>query len=94
MSFFNDAQIHGMLTGEYVCPECGAAMKWEDDHEEVLICPECGYESELDRYGFGDDSEYEALYPTKADIYGVDDEADEDCGETYDEVYGELNDDD
>lgn len=95
MSFFNDAQIKGMETGLYPCPECEAAMEWEDEYREVLICPNCGYEDTLDRYGFTDE-EYEALYPIKDEVCGYDDiedEEDEYNGESYDEVYGELSDD-
>ena len=48
------------------------------------------------RYGFTDE-EYQALYPTKEEVCGYeddeDDEDDEYNGETYDEVYGELSDD-
>lgn len=91
MSYFNDAMIHAFRTGEYFCEKCGELMVFEDEHEkDILVCPACGYSTDLDHYGYTDE-EYEALYPTLEDILGISDE-DED-GETYDEVYGELSDD-
>ena len=47
-------------------------------------------------YGFESEEEYDALFPTKEELLGIEDESDEeedDCGETYDEVCGELSDD-
>lgn len=95
MSFFNDAQIKGMFTNEYPCPQCKALMEFEDEWEETLICPSCGYEVSSDHYGFNSDEEYDALYPTKEEVcgYNEDDEEDEYHGETYDEECGELSDD-
>lgn len=29
MSFFNDAQRDGLLTGRYICSECGGLMEFE-----------------------------------------------------------------
>lgn len=68
MSFFNDAQKDAMITGRYICSECGALMIFEDEYEDVLICPECGHSVEFEHYGFENDEEYEALYPTKEEI--------------------------
>lgn len=65
MSFFNNAQRDALLTGRYICSECGALMEFEDEYEEVLICPECGHSVDLEHYGFENDEEYEALYPTR-----------------------------
>lgn len=31
MSFFNDAQRDGLLTGRYICSECGGLMEFEDE---------------------------------------------------------------
>lgn len=70
MSFFNDALVEGLLTGQYICGECGALMEFEDEYEDILICPECGHSVDLDHYGFENDEEYEALYPSKEDVCG------------------------
>ena len=96
MSIFNEKQIEAMFSGEYICRECGAKMEFEDDWCAVLICPECGYEVDIDYYGFESEEEYDALFPTKEELLGIEDESDDeedDCGETYDEVCGELSDD-
>ena len=29
MSFFNDAQRDGLLTGRYICSECGGLMEYD-----------------------------------------------------------------
>lgn len=93
MSFFNPNQVVGMFTNKYPCPECGALMNWEDENKEVLICPNCGHEEEFDHYGFTDE-EYESLYPTKEEVFGYEDDKDDEYnGETYDEIYGELDND-
>lgn len=96
MSFFNDAQVDALLTGRYICSKCGALMKFEDEWEETLICPKCGNSIDSDHYGMSDE-EYDALYPTREEVCGYDEdedyEEDEYNGETYDEVYGELSDD-
>lgn len=95
MSFFNDAQKDALLTGRYICSECGALMEFEDEYRDTLVCPECGYSIDLDHYGFENDEEYEDLYPTREEVLGYDEEGSEDeyHGESYDEVYGELSDD-
>ena len=36
MSFFNDAQRNGLLTGRYICSECGGLMEFEDEGEDTL----------------------------------------------------------
>lgn len=96
MSMFNDALIKAFRTGRYICPECGALMEFEDEGRSTLICLNCGYDEDIDHYGFTDE-EYQALYPTKEEVCGYeddeDDEDDEYNGEAYDEVYGELSDD-
>lgn len=96
MGFFNDALVEALFTGNYVCRECGAPMEFEDEWKDILVCPSCGYSVELDRYGFDSDEEYDALYPTKEEVCGYEDEYDDEDdgynGETYDEVYGELDD--
>lgn len=35
MSFFNDAQRDGLLTGRYICSECGGLMEFEDEWEDT-----------------------------------------------------------
>lgn len=53
MSFFNDAQRDGLLTGRYICSECGGLMEFEDEWEDTLVCPACGHSVDLEhgRYG-------------------------------------------
>lgn len=36
MSFFNDAQRDGLLTGRYICSECGGLMEFEDMSGKIL----------------------------------------------------------
>lgn len=94
MGFFNDTVVKALKSGEYICSRCGALMEFEDEEwKDTLICPKCGHEIDYDRYGFEDDDEYNALYPTKEEVLGYYDEDDdeEDTGETYDEVHGELS---
>ena len=97
MSFFNDAVVEAMRTGNYICSKCGAKMEFENELEITLVCPKCGHSIDFDRYGFENDEDYEALYPTKEDVCGYDDEDEDDdeddSGETYDEVYNELDND-
>ncbi|GHV42178.1 hypothetical protein FACS189490_10570 [Clostridia bacterium] len=90
MSFFNEKWIAAMQTGNYICSECGGAMEFEDEWEETLVCLACGHEVDIERYGYSDDEEYDALYPTREEVMGDEDDED-DTGETYDEVYGELS---
>ena len=93
MSFFNEKRIKTMSSGNYICSQCGANMEFEDEWEDTLVCPKCGHDIDVDRYGCERDEEYEALYPTKEEVVGYDEEEDDDeCGETYDEVCGELDD--
>ncbi len=94
MSIFNKKQIEAMLGGNYICYRCGAEMEFEDEWEDALICPRCGHSVDLEHYGFEDDEEYEALYPTREEVLGYeeDEEEDNEYGETYEEVCGELDD--
>lgn len=85
MSFFNDAQIDALFTGRYICSQCGAKMEFEDKYEDVLVCPSCGHSVDFEHYGFENDEEYEALYPTKEEVLGFDKDEDHDR-EIYDEV--------
>jgi len=90
MSFLNDAQKDALLTGRYVCSECGALMEFEDENEDILICLNCGHSVDLDHYGMTE-NEYDALYQTEEEV--CEDDEDEHHGESYEEVYGELSDD-
>ena len=96
MEFFNDKSIDALLSGRYICSQCGAVMEFEDESEDVLVCLKCGHSVESERYGFEDDEDYDALYPTKEEVVGCEDEddtADDEYIEVYDEVCGELDDD-
>lgn len=94
MSFFNDIVIKALQSGIHICSKCGAHMKFEDKTQDTLICPKCGHSIDYERYGFENDEDYDALYPTKEEVLGnEDDEDEEDTGERYDEVCGELSDD-
>jgi DNA-directed RNA polymerase subunit M/transcription elongation factor TFIIS len=78
-SFFNEKQIEAFTTGQYWCKECGSLMEFEDeDNHDILICPSCGAETDVDHYGFDSDEEYEALYPTREEVLGEEDEEDGD----------------
>ena len=91
MGFFNKDVVDAMFGGDYICSQCGAKMEFEN--EDSLVCSKCGHSLDYDRYGHEDDEDYDALYPSEEEFLGSDDEEDEDdCGETYDEVYGELDD--
>ncbi|CAK7007374.1 MAG: hypothetical protein EUB_01552 [Eubacterium sp.] len=92
MSSFNETAIKAFVTRKYVCNECGAAMEFEDEWEDVLICPECGHEIESERYGLEDDEEYETLFPTKEEVLGTEEECEKyDAGEKYVEVCDEMS---
>lgn len=94
MSFFNEKRLEAMETGRYYCSKCNHLMEFEDEWEDSLICPSCGHSVDIDHYGVEDDEAYEALYPTKEEVEGSSDDEEADCnGETYDEVYGELDND-
>ncbi len=94
MSMFNEKQMEAMFGGNYICSKCGGKMEFEDKWEETLVCPACGHDVAVERYGMENDEEYEAQYPTREEVVGYEDDKDEDdyCGETYDEVCGELDD--
>lgn len=92
MSFMNDKQKEGLFEGRYICSECGADMEFEDEWKDVLICPQCGHSVELEHYGFENEEEYEALYPTKEELGYEEEIRKDDSGETYEEVCGELDD--
>lgn len=77
MSFFNAAQIEAFKTGIYICPECGGIMEWEDEWEDTLVCPKCGHSMDSDHYGFASEEEYNAMYPTKDEVCGYEDDDDD-----------------
>jgi len=91
MGFFTENVVKALLTGIYKCSKCGSRMEFEDDDHSSLICPNCGHSIDIDDYDH-ENEDYETLYPTKEDVLGYE-EDDEDESETYDEVYGELDDD-
>lgn len=97
MGFFNDKVVAALESGDYICSKCGSKMKFEDKWADVLICPKCGHSIDYERYGFENDEDYDALFPTKEEVLGIeaDDEDDvdeEDTGESYEEIHGELGD--
>ena len=87
MSFFNDAQNEAFRTGEYICSECGVVMAFEDDMEEVLICPACNHSVDSDHYGFANEEEYNAQYPTEEEVLARE-ETEGSTGEKYSTIYG------
>ena len=95
MSFVSAKHLKAWETGEYPCERCDGLMEFEDENEDTLVCPKCGYSVAVDKYGFSDE-EYAALYPTKEEVLGYDeddeDEDEDESGETYDEVFNELDD--
>lgn len=95
MSIFNEKQVEAMFSRNYICNECGTKMEFEDEWEDTLVCPECGHSIDPEHYGFENDEEYEAQYPTKEEVLENEEEnedEDNEYGETYDEVCGELDD--
>ena len=51
MSIFNEEQVKAMMSGRYICSECGSVMEFEDEWEDTLVCPHCGHSVDLDEYG-------------------------------------------
>lgn len=92
MSIFNKKQIEAMVSGNYICSECGAKMEFEDEWEDTLICPNCGHDIDLEHYGFENEEEYIKQYPTEEEVLEYDEEEEDYSGENYDEVCGELDD--
>lgn len=48
MGFFNDLLADALLSGRYICSECGAKMEFEDEYKDVLICSKCSHSVDLD----------------------------------------------
>lgn len=88
MSFFNDKQLEAILSGTYICPECGEVMKFEDEWEDTLVCLSCGYSVDSDMYGFNSEEEYNALFPRADEL---DENEDNEEKEYYEEECGELS---
>lgn len=82
MSIFNDKMLKAMGAHKYICNECGGVMEFEDEWEDSLVCPSCGNSMDLDMYGFADEDEYNALYPSREEVLGEEDDEDNE-GETY-----------
>ena len=102
MGFFNDAVVDSLFGGVHICSQCGSEMEFENEWEDVLVCAKCGHSVDTERYGFENDEDYDALYPTEEEVLGrindtddsdeTDADEDDDTGEEYDEVCGELDD--
>ena len=67
MGFFNKMQKLAMITGHYICSECGKSMEFEDEWKDTLVCPHCGHSEE-----------YESLYPTREEVLGIEPEDSDD----------------
>ena len=74
MSIFNEEQIKAMMSGRYICSECGSVLGFGDGWGDSLVCPHCGHSVDLDEYGCEGDDKYEHVYPTREDVLGVADE--------------------
>ena len=61
-------------TGEYICPDCGAIMHFEDENRDSLVCDDCGGSMDLDDYGTEDG----AWFPTFRELMGDDDDEEDD----------------
>lgn len=96
---FNEKLLEGLKTGIYPCQNkgCDGLMVFEDEKwRDTLVCPKCGYSCDLDDYGKTEE-EIEMDYPTEEEVrklLGEEyDRMDRDeCNETYEEVYNELDD--
>lgn len=86
--FFNEKRVEAMKTGRYICDVCRGLMVFEDKAETILVCPKCGRSMPIERYGFASDEEFRAMYPLIGDSMASDEGA---IGESYDEVYNELD---
>ncbi len=58
MGIFSDALREALFTGNYICPDCGARMEFEDDKtRDILVCNSCGNSMDLYDYGATEDTE-------------------------------------
>ena len=76
MSIFNEEQIKAMMSGRYICSECGRVMEFEDEWKDTLVCSHCGHSVDLDEYGCEGDNKYENVYPTREEVLNIADEDD------------------
>ena len=98
---FSEKLVKALKTGEYPCTECGWPMIFEDEEwRSILVCtnPECCFSCEIDKYG-KEEEEDEMDYPTEEEArillgeeVNEEDENENQYGETYEEVYNELDD--
>lgn len=96
---FSEKLVKGLKTGIYPCQNegCDGLMVFEDEKwRDTLVCPKCGYSCDLDDYGKTEE-EIEMDYPTEEEARGLlgggyDCGDGDECGETYEEVYNELDD--
>lgn len=65
MYFKGDAFEKAFITRNYICPECGKTMVFEDEYESILVCEHCGHSMDIDEYGVDPDSLY---YPTREEV--------------------------
>lgn len=72
---------------DYYCGECGAEMELFGD---VLVCPKCGHSVDVEDY-VTEYEEVEGWFPTLEELEELENGPKEDIGETYDEVYNELD---
>ena len=80
----NEKLRKALETGEYVCPECGELMIFEDEKwRDSLVCEKCGYSCRLDDYGLDSDDVNRQRITEIAGTLNT---------ETYEEVYDEDND--
>lgn len=64
MGIFSDALKSALFTGDYICPDCGARMEFEDEEfRDILVCNSCGNSMDLLDYGSTEDERYERLHP-------------------------------
>jgi len=72
MSVFSEKYYEALATGKFLCSKCKARMKFEDKWESTLICPKCGYRVETQFYGFENEEEFKAAYPTLEELEEAD----------------------
>lgn len=75
----NDKLKNALFSGNYVCPECGNRMVFEDEQwKDSLVCENCGYSCGLDDYGQDpEEVEYRQITETAAAIES----------EAYEDIY-------
>ena len=82
----NEKLRKALETGKYECTECHHLMVFEDEQwRDSLFCENCGYSCRLDDYGSDVD---------EVDRQRITEVAGAIESETYEDVYGEDNEDD